>query len=208
MNRLSVRRRVGAGQLIPPLAHERPGVATVMSGVVKLVDALADGRQQIVALQFPGDLVGDPFASAGTLSAEAATPVEICQIGSAEFRAILDDYPEMQQLLARHAYAELAAARQWMLLLGRKAATERVASLFLLLAERQSAVGCDSQQDGPVSFTLPITRGDIADFLGLTIETVSRQIHILKDARALVFRGTRIVTVPDREMLRGWAELS
>ena len=81
-----------------------------------------------------------------------------------------------------------------------------MASLFLLLAERQSAIACDSPQDGPVRFMLPISRGDIADFLGLTIETVSRHIDMLKDARALVFQGTRTVTVPDRELLRGWAE--
>ncbi len=206
MNRLSVRRRIATGQLIAPAAPDEQGVATVVSGVVKLVDALADGRQQIVALQFPGDLVGDPFASAGTLMAEAATPLEICQIGGAEFRAILADHPAMQELLVRHAYAELAAARQWMLLLGRKSATERVASLFLLLAERQSMTSCSGEWDGSIRFTLPISRGDIADFLGLTIETVSRQIHILRRARVLTFHGTRLVTVPDKELLRGWAE--
>lgn len=206
MNRLAVRKRLAAGQLITLGAPEREGVATVVSGVVKIVDALGDGRQQIVALQFPGDFVGDPFGTTGNLTAEAATPVELCQIGRAEFRALLDEHPGMQQLLVRHAFAELAAARQWMLLLGRKTAAEKVASLILLLAERQDAVGCDHDHRGAVELSLPISRGEIADYLGLTIETVSRQIHALKDAGVLAFQGTRNVTVTDVAQLRRLSE--
>lgn len=205
MSRMAVRRRIPAGQIITINAHDDQGVATVISGVVKLVSALEDGRQQIVALQFPGDFLGDPFNASGTVTAEAATDLELCQMRREEFRSLLDEHPGMQNLLVQHTFDELRSAREWMLLLGRKTASERVASLFYILASRQPA-GSDCSahpyKGGPVRFTLPISRADIADFLGLTIETVSRQIHTLKDNKILLFQGQRNVTVPDMERLR------
>jgi CRP/FNR family transcriptional regulator len=207
MSRLAVRRRIAAGQVISIASPDGQAVATVISGVVKLVSALEDGRQQIVALQFPGDFLGDPFSTGGNVSAEAATDLELCQIGQDEFRALLDEHPGMQQLLARHTFAELRAARDWMLLLGRKTASERVASLFVLLASRHPVEDCrQTQGDGPIRFVLPVSRADIADFLGLTIETVSRQIHSLKDSKILIFKGQRNVTVSDMGRLRQLAE--
>ena len=125
----------------------------------------------------------------------------------AEFRAVLAEHPGMQKLLVEHTFAELRAAREWMLLLGRKTASERVASLFMILANRQPVECCTAPQPkSPIRFTLPISRADIADFLGLTIETVSRQIHTLKDSGVLVFQGQRNVTVPDMTRLRQLSE--
>jgi len=91
---------------------------------------------------------------------------------------------------------ELDAARDWMLLLGRKTARERIASFMAILVRRAAALERRAPGDGFV-FTLPLTREAIADYLGLTIETVSRQITALKKAGVIEFDGSRTCRVPD-----------
>lgn len=204
MNRLAVRRRIAAGRLIMISPQDQNALATIVSGVVKLVGALADGRQQIVALQFAGSFIGDPFGIGLDSTPEAATDVVLCCLGSEHVEVILAEYPQMQMLLVRHIMAELQTAREWMLLLGRKTAEEKVASLFLLLAER--AADYERTDAGVVRITLPISRTDIADYLGLTIETVSRQIARLKDLGVLSLASQRSAIVPDLDALRRVAE--
>ncbi|MBM3521101.1 MAG: Crp/Fnr family transcriptional regulator, partial [Alphaproteobacteria bacterium] len=94
------------------------------------------------------------------------------------------------------------AARDWMLLLGRKTAAEKVASFLYMLAKRSAMVGCKHFGSGEVvSFELPLTRADMADYLGLTIETVSRQLTKLKTAHVIRLGSNRLVNVPDMQKL-------
>jgi len=90
-----------------------------------------------------------------------------------------------------------------MLLLGRKSAEEKVSSFLLMIAERAPNIGCShSDEVNFVQFELPLTRADIADYLGLTIETVSRQITRLKTAGIITMKGNREITVPDVDLLK------
>ncbi|HHI69925.1 MAG TPA: transcriptional regulator, partial [Rhodobacteraceae bacterium] len=95
---------------------------------------------------------------------------------------------------------ELDAAREWMLLLGRKTAREKIASLIAIIARRDAVLQLKGT-DGPMVFDLPLTRVAMADYLGLTLETVSRQISALKKDGVIQLEGKRHVTIPDFQRL-------
>jgi len=181
-------------------------VANVVSGIVKLTKTMADGRQQIVGLLFPSDFVGRAFAKSLEFSAEAASDVELCCLNRKAFEAIVDRHPDLKQQLLVATLDELDAAREWMLLLGCKSADEKVASFLMLLVRRSINAGCgqEAQPADPV-FELPVNRADIAGYLGMTVETVSRQISRLKAEHIIKLVDIRHYTVPDLNRLAGLA---
>ncbi len=199
VSRLTLHRRVPAGRMVVLPADKPDSVATIVSGVLKLVRSLEDGRQQIVALHFPGDFVAGPLGDVD--QAVAATEVDLCCLEQDQLASVTEAYPRLLTDLFRRALADLDAAREWMLLLGRKTAEERVASFLVLVAERTQPEAC-ARAGGPVALRVPISRTDTADFLGLTIETVSRQIHRLKDAGIIQVRRQRDIRVPELDRLR------
>jgi CRP/FNR family transcriptional regulator len=176
--------------------------ANVMQGVVKLSKTLEDGRQQVVGLQFAPDLLGRLFAREHPTSAEAASEVELCVVPRPALDQMIAETPALEHRLMQQTLRELDEARDWMVTLGRKTAEEKVASFLVLIAEHGKP---GAPAGGPRRFDLPLSRGDIADFLGLTIETVSRQLTRLKTANVIRLIGTRTVEVPDMDRLRGAA---
>ncbi|HRX37243.1 MAG TPA: Crp/Fnr family transcriptional regulator [Aestuariivirga sp.] len=200
------RKKIPSGQTI--ISDEEPVdfFANVISGAIKLTKTLPDGRQQIVGLLFPPDFLGRAYSRNNPYTAEAATDVEICAFPNAAFERLVAEHPEFQSRLFQHTLDELDAARDWMLLLGRKTAEEKVASFLLMLARRSMMTGC--QHKGPAgvaAFELPLTRSDIADYLGLTIETVSRQLTRLKTSNIIRLSSSRLIMVPDLDRLTGAA---
>ena len=196
------RKKIPAGQTI--ISDEEPVdfFANVISGAIKLTKTLPDGRQQIVGLLFPPDFLGRAYSHNNPYTAEAATDVEICAFPNSAFERLVAEYPEFQSRLFQHTLDELDAAREWMLLLGRKTAEEKVASFLLMLARRSMVTGC--QHKGPpgvAAFELPLTRSDVADYLGLTIETVSRQLTRLKTSNIIRLSSNRLIMVPDLNRL-------
>lgn len=181
LNRISRRTYYEAGQTI--MSEEAPVefVGNVISGVVKLAKVTPDGRQQIVGLLFPSDFVGRTFADSSAFSAEAATDVELCCLQKPGFERILADHRAIEHKLLIDTLDELDAAREWMLLLGCKSAAEKVASFLLLLVRRSFNIGC-GQKPAPnlAVFELPVSRADMAGYLGMAVETVSRQLSLLK----------------------------
>lgn len=153
--------------------------ANILSGVVKLSKLLSDGRQQIVGLQFAPDFLGRPFSKQSDVTAEAATDVTICQFPSSDLHEMMAASEGLEMRLHQQSLKELDEARDWMLTLGRRTATEKV-SMFLLQLARHSDPYREPDFDKPLSIVVPLTRADIADFLGLTIETVSRQFTKLR----------------------------
>jgi CRP/FNR family transcriptional regulator len=144
-------------------------VFTVTDGVVKIYKLLADGRRQITGFLFPGDFLGLIHSESYAYTAETVTEVRLCQFPRARLESLFDELPNLELQLLDMASHELVAAQDQMVLLGRKSARERVASFLLMLsmaARRQGNPG------NPVF--IPIPRADIADYLGLTVETVSR----------------------------------
>jgi len=177
--------------------------ANVMRGVVKLSKVLEDGRQQLVGLQFAPDFLGRLFGQENAVTAEAASTVELCVVPKGALESLIEESPALEHKLMQQTLRELDEARDWMVTLGRKTAQEKVASFLYLIATHADPAVPD--QEDRVSFDLPLTRADIADFLGLTIETVSRQITKLRQAGAIFVSNNRKIVVPDLQALRDLA---
>lgn len=198
LSEISHRKKYSAGQMI--LSDQEPVTffANIISGTIKLTKTIADGRQQIVGLLFPPDFLGRTFSRSNPYFAEAASDVEVCMFPNDAFERLIDVYPELKHRLFERTLDELDAAREWMLLLGRKTAEEKVASFVLLLARRSVIADCAHQSEvGSRRFELPLRRADMADYLGLTIETISRQLTRLKAAGIVNMIDTRTLEVPD-----------
>ncbi len=178
--------------------------SNILSGVVKLTKLMADGRQQIVGLQFAPDFMGRPFRRQSDVSAEAATSVRVCSFPKSVLEQIVRESPEMEHKLHEQTLKELDEARDWMLTLGRKTASEKVASFLYLIAAN---INPESQVERlGTQFELPLKRADIADFLGLTIETVSRQITRLRKAGIIQLEDNRTVIIPSLQKLEDACE--
>ena len=178
--------------------------SNVLAGVVKLTKILADGRQQIVGLQFAPDFLGRPFKAESSLNAEAATTVSLCSFPKVAVERIIKGSPELEHRILEQTLKELDEARDWMVTLGRKTAAEKVASFLLLIANHIDPAASSKNQ---MTFDLPLTRGDMADFLGLTIETVSRQVSKLRAEGLIRFENNRRVVVVDIARLKRRATL-
>ncbi|MBU1304750.1 MAG: Crp/Fnr family transcriptional regulator [Alphaproteobacteria bacterium] len=174
------------------------GYGNVMRGVVKLSKVLEDGRQQLVGLQFAPDLLGRLFAKENRVTAEAASDVDICMVPKAALERMVQENPALEHRIMQQTLRELDEARDWMVTLGRKSAAEKVASFLYLIASHIDP----SQGEAVATFDLPLTRADIGDFLGLTIETVSRQMSKLKADGVIEIENYRHVSVPDLARLR------
>lgn len=197
----AVRSHLSPDDVLISDVSELHSYATVIRGVVKLIKILEDGRQQIVGLQFAPDLVGRLFSEESEILAEAATEVEVCRIPRPALERMVKEAPDLEHRLYEQAQRELSEARDWMVTLGRKTAAERVASFLYLIATHHDPQG---QGDAPdhVCFNLPLSRGDIADFVGLTLETVSRQMSRLYHDDVIELRSRREVFVRDLAALR------
>jgi CRP/FNR family transcriptional regulator len=207
LSRIAHYRRIPVGQIIQSEHQGLSWFAIIVSGVVKLVKAQHDGRQQIVGLQFPADFVGRPYTSKHSLVAEATTNLEVCCFAKNAFENLMQEHPSLEQALLRRALDELDASREWMFLLGRKTAREKVASLLSSVAMRFAQSGSEAEcKPAALRFDLPLSRNEIADALGLTIETVSREIRYLKSNGVIFTAGRRNVIVPDLCVLKALAE--
>lgn len=201
------RRSVRAGGRIFGANENTPVVANIISGVVRLSRSLGDGRTQIVGLQFAPEFIGRPFARDGLILAEAATDVELCCFSKPQFEHLLRTYRSLQELLIERTIQDLDQAREWMLLLGRKTADERVATFLLLCAERVGPTGCSAGQnmDG-LQLELPLSRTEMAEALGLTLETISRMLRRLAEDGLIAIHRGRGITIIDANALRARAE--
>ncbi|MEM5491579.1 helix-turn-helix domain-containing protein [Hoeflea sp. AS16] len=197
LNKHATRKRVDSGIELIGETEQADSYANIISGVVKLTKMMADGRQQIVGLQFAPDFLGRPFRSDSGITADAATEVNVCSFPRTMIERMIRETPELEHKLLEQTLKELDEARDWMLTLGRKTASEKVASFLYLIATH-----VDPELDSDsVSFELPLTRSDIADFLGLTIETVSRQLTKLRKDGVIVIQNNRQVDIPDMNRL-------
>ncbi len=173
--------------------------ANILSGVVKLTKMSRDGRQQIVGLQFAPDFMGRPFAQNTDVEAVASTNVRLCSFPVSVLEELLEETPAMERRINQQTMAELDEARDWLFALGRKSAQEKVASFILLIATHADP---ERVVDQALVIELPLKRADIADFLGLTIETVSRQITNLRKAEVLEVIDRYRMRIPNLIVLR------
>lgn len=183
-----------AGQTVVWSGDHMEFVASVVEGVASLSQTLEDGRTQMVGLLLPSDFVGRPGRDAAAYDVVATTPLTMCCFRKKPFEELMVRVPHIGQRLLEMTLDELDAAREWMLLLGRKTAREKIASLLAIIARRS---GTTIRNDERAVFDLPLTREAMADYLGLTLETVSRQISALKRDGVIQLDGKRRIIVPD-----------
>lgn len=179
-------------------------VSNILRGVVKLTKIMPDGRQQIVGLQFAPDFLGTPFGEYNNVDAEAANNVQLCSFPKSILEEMIHESPELEHKLHQQALKQLDEAREMMLTLGRKTAAEKIASfLYMLAIHLDPEIDHETEQ---VEFELPLKRADIADYLGLTIETVSRQITKLRKDGVVQIENNRLFKIPDIERLKARGE--
>ena len=173
--------------------------SNILSGVVKLSKLMSDGRQQIVGLQFAPNFLGRPFSSETDVLAEAATTVHLCSFPKNVIEDLMRRNPAVERCLHEQHMKELDEAREWMLTLGRKTALEKVASFILLIVSYTDPP--HEGNDEKIEIGLPLKRAEIADYLGLTIETVSRQITNLRKRGVISVNDRISIVVKDKMRL-------
>lgn len=206
--KLGVQRRLGRGDTLvraddPPLV-----CANLQAGVMKVSTVTSGGSEAIVGLLYPGDFIGRPFAESDDHDVVALTDVEVCVFPRAAFERALTEHRQMEQKLLQRTLSELDRARRWLMRMGRATATARVAGFLDDMQRRLATSDCQrgSAGSGAAAFDLPLSRGEIADLLGLTIETVSRQMTRLRAAGIIELPGGRAVIIRDTAALAEAAE--
>lgn len=189
-----------AGQPIVWSGDRMEYVASVVSGIATLTQTMEDGRRQMVGLLLPSDFVGRPGRDSVAYDVTAVTDLVMCCFRKKPFEELMLTIPHVGQRLLEMTLDELDAAREWMLLLGRKTAREKISSLIAIIARRDASLR-QRKVSGRFVFDLPLTREEMADYLGLTLETVSRQMTALKKDGLIELEGNRNVTIPDFDAL-------
>lgn len=201
LNQIGRRRVVTAGE---PLIWEDDDsllVANVIEGVLKLTTSTEDGREQIVGVAYPSDFIGRPFGPKSSASVVALTDARVCVFSRNDFDRFAREHPELEHKLLERTLAELDRTRSWMMLLGRKNASEKIATFLLEMSDRLAESGCTPAFGPARRFALPFSRQQVADVLGLTIETVSRQFTRLKNDGVIELPSRREVEILDRGAL-------
>jgi CRP/FNR family transcriptional regulator, anaerobic regulatory protein len=173
-------------------------VYNVTEGAIRLSRLLPDGRRHVMGFALVGDFLGLALPERFTVTAEALTPAALCRFDRRAFSALVEEMPHLLRRLHERAGYELTLAQDHMMLLGRRTAEEKVAAFLLELRARYARLGITS-----VTLELPMGRQDIADHLGLTIETVSRMFTRLDREKAILIvpGGVRLLAPEHLERL-------
>lgn len=170
-------------------------IFALVAGVVSCSQYMADGRRQIIAFLFPGDYIGMATGKCYSFAAEGVTEGEVCRFPREPFIELLKSFDDFEQHFLMQVSNELAEAQKHVLILGQKDAVERVATFLLMLEERENRFGSDDVIE------FPMTRVDMADYLGLTIETVSRSFTKLRKKGVIATPNTRVARILDHDAL-------
>lgn len=201
LDAIAERLTIGAGQALARQGEPADHVFNLTSGSARVFKLLPDGQRQITGFLFAGDFVGLATGEEHALSVEAIEDVAVCRFRRQDYRDLLSARPALEGAMLDRAMHELAAAREQMVLLGRKTALERVASFLLDLSARDPL-----RPAGEDRVRLPMTRSEIADYLGLTIETVSRSLTKLKTTGVIHLAALDDIRIVRPERLRSLAE--
>lgn len=193
-----------AGETIQWAGEDMDYVGSVVTGAASISETLEDGRRQMVGLLLPSDFVGRPGRDTSPFDVTAVAETVLCRFRRKPFEDMVARSPAVGGRLLEMTMDELEAARHWMLVLGRKTAREKVASFLAVVAGRRAFLAKEAKSK-EIAFDLPLTRDAIGDYLGLTIETISRQFTALRKEGVIELQGARHVVVPDFEALKAVA---
>lgn len=194
-------RRFGCDEHLFYEEDDDRSVYRVESGIVALYKVLGNGRRQIMSLRFPGDIIGLDVTTSCHCGAMALASVTVRTVTQDMIERLVDRRPETSSEIIDFMAAELNSTRRQITLLNRRSALEKLAAFLLELDRRQTV---KSPQCGVVD--VPMSRTDIADFLGLTIETVSRNLTKLKLRKIIRLPDIHTIMIIDRAGLSRLAE--
>ena len=180
MDRVGLKMTFAKGEEIFGQDEEADMIHSLASGVVRTTRLLSDGRRQVGDFYYPGDIIGLEVGEVYRFSAEALTDCVIRVVKRSSLGA-LSGQDNLDRALWEATRRELERTQEHLLMLGRKSACEKVASFLMDVAQR----------DGSEDVSLPMGRQDMADYLGLTIETVSRMVTQLQGSRIVEFATSR-----------------
>ena len=202
LSQISTDFRKNAKQVICSEDEDANYLYNIRSGAVRISKMLSDGRRQITGFLFAGDFLGLSCKDRYSYTAEAITEVDLCRFSRTKIMSSFRDFPKLGERVFDMTRTELEATHAQMLLLGRKTAKEKLCSFLLNMKEKSSR-----QQGSPENeIDLPMSRSDIADFLGLTVETISRQFTNLHKMGLIDLDGAHKVILKDSETLAALAE--
>ncbi len=191
-------RNLARGEMLFAAGDEEAACATLVSGALKVSSNDEDGRERILALIHPAGFAGELFQPFTHYDVVALSDSQLCTFSNADMEAAIGRYPALGTALLRRSQEDLHAARGLLSMAGKRDASSRVATLIMALAQAAS----DSPCHPAAKFELPLTRGEIANLAGLTIETVSRQLTKL-EAEGIVRReGARGIALTDPTRLK------
>src|SRR5271166_2780867 len=190
LKRLAIPVRFEGGQTIFSEGDPARSAFGLSQGLVRLYTMLPDGRRQVVAFAFPGDFLAMPLADRFSFSADAIGEVSVCRFPREELKRFIQASPNFMRLLIEFAARELQSAQDQLTLLCNGSAEERVLAFLFSWRRRVARLTPISQ-----AVPLPMRRQDIADFLGLKLETVSRTFAKLeqRDAIRIVPHGVVLI---------------
>lgn len=177
------------------------GCATLISGALKISSSDADGVERVLSLVHPAGFVGELFAPVANHDVVALSDSEVCMFPAGQYQVIIERFPAMGRALLRRSAEDLFASRSLIDLMGRRNALQKVAGFLKAMADAASDSPCHPAE----RFELPLSRGDLAGMLGLTIETVSRQLSRLERDGVIAREGPRGVRLTDAARLAGMA---
>jgi CRP/FNR family transcriptional regulator len=192
---------VARGQMLFSEGDPANFLYTVVDGTFQIYKLLPDGRRQITGFLFPGDFLGLADDDVYAYSAEAVTDAALYRYRFEQIETLLARYPAMEQRLLTIASHELSEAQEQLLLLGRKTATEKIASFLLVFAERAAQRG-----EGRDVLFIPMTHYAIADYLGISAETVSRTISRFRQDGLISTPRNNQIEILDRDALCRFSE--
>lgn len=193
-------RRFEPGAVIAMEGLKAPFLGSIVKGVVCQEISLADGRVQGVTLLSPPDVIGNPLHDNSRYTVTALSEVEVFCISANAFGKLLYDLPLFRLRFLEMKLSDLERARNWLTVLGRRSSTERLAYLVVRVAQK---IGFSTPGNGTADLFvhLPITRERIGAFLGMTMETVSREFTHLERKGVLSARGSRVIKIFDYRRL-------
>jgi len=206
LNNIGRRRKLEAGEQLLWEGDEAVLVANVIEGVLKLSTQTEEGKEQILGLAYPSDFLGRPFGETTPFGVEALTDAHVCVFQRVDFDRFAREHPKLEHKLLERTLSELDRTRRWMLLLGRMNAEQKLASFLVETVDRMAPATCSAALNGkPSQAALPLSRQQVADVLGLTIETVSRQLTKMKNEGLIDLPSRREVVLLDRAALEAMA---
>ena len=188
-------RRTKAGQTLFNEYDPARYIYEVVTGVLRMTRVTECGRRQVIAFGFPGDILGFPHQGRYHCDCDVIASGEV----RVHNRRILEDPtidPSMHRYLLNSALEEISAMQDHFMMLGRKSASEKMASFLVVLMARIGKV-----RSGINQITLPMCRSDIADFLGMTTETVSRTISQFRADGVIALESAQVINILDPEGL-------